>query len=164
MTRASRLRLAVAPFALAFLAGSLAVGVPRAGATDPFPTGGVATLTGKHFEVHYTRDGAHFPDAYITQERAGDVLGMADRAYDYFRSLGYTAPVPEPTDGDPYVDISIDDFCFPLIIYAGGIDFPDAGLVPPFNIDPAIPKDADDRWCRWNGLINSTPDPTAGGI
>jgi hypothetical protein len=140
------------------------VGVPRAGATDPFPTSGVATLTGKHFEVHYTRDEVHFPNAYITQERAGDILGMADRAYDYFRSLGYTAPVPEPTDGDPYVDISIDDFCFPLIIYAGGIDFPDAGLVPPFNIDPTIPKDADDRWCRWNGLINSTPDPTAGEI
>src|SRR5919198_433235 len=148
----------------AVLLAVLAIGVPQASATDPFPTSGVVTLTGKHFEVHYTRDEVHFPNAYITQERAGDILGMADRAYDYFSSLGYPVPPAEPTDGDAYIDISIDDFCFPVIIYAGGIDFPDAGLVPPFNIDPTIPKDADDRWCRWNGLINTTPNPNAGEI
>src|SRR5919201_417497 len=144
--RRPRLGPTLAALALIVLAAGLTVGVPRASATDPFPTSGVATLTGKHFEIHYTRDEVHFPNAYITQERAGDILGMADRAYDYFASLdrysstglGYPVPPAEPTDGDPYIDISIDDFCFPVIAYAGGIDLPRPRLVPPFNIDPTI--------------------------
>jgi hypothetical protein len=46
MTRSSRFLL---PFALVTLAASLAAGVPRAAATDPFPTTGVVTLSSAHF-------------------------------------------------------------------------------------------------------------------
>jgi hypothetical protein len=105
MTRSSRFLL---PFALIALASSLAVAVPRAAAVDPFPTSGVATLSSDHFQIHYSRDVAPCPTAAISQEQAGEVLGMAERAYALYSGWGYTAP------GAP-VDISVDDFsidCF----------------------------------------------------
>jgi hypothetical protein len=104
MTRSSRFLL---PFALIALAASLAVGVPRAVAIDPFPTTGVATLSNDHFVIHYSRDGS-CPSAAISQEHAGDVLGMAERAYAFYNAMGYTAPASA-------TDISVDDFtigCF----------------------------------------------------
>jgi len=73
MTRSSRFLL---PFALIALAASLAVGVPRAAAIDPFPTTGVATLASDHFRIHFSRDVAPCPTAAITQEQAGEILGM----------------------------------------------------------------------------------------
>ena len=100
MTRSSRF---VLPFALIALAASLAVGVPRAAAIDPFPTTGIATLASDHFTVHYSRDEAPCPSAYITQEQAGEILGMAERAYTLYNGWGYTPPVAS-------VDISVDDF------------------------------------------------------
>jgi hypothetical protein len=110
MARSSRFLL---PFALVALAASLAVGVPRAAATDPFPTSGVATLSSDHFMIHYLRD-IPCPSAAITQEHAGEILGMAERAYALYSSWGYTAPIPDSGDGDALVDISVDDltlFC-----------------------------------------------------
>jgi hypothetical protein len=106
MARSSRFLL---PFALIALAASLAVGVPRAAATDPFPDTGVATLSGDHFQIHYFRD-VSCPQAAISQEHAGEVLGMAERAYAFYSGLGYTAPASS-------TDISVDDFtigCFAL--------------------------------------------------
>ena len=104
MTRSSRFLL---PFALVTLAASLAVGVPRAAATDPFPTTGVVTLSSDHFTIHYFRD-LGCPSAAITQEHAGEVLGMAERAFAFYSAMGYTAPAS-------MTDISADDFtigCF----------------------------------------------------
>jgi hypothetical protein len=115
MTRSSRFLL---PFALVTLAASLAVGVPRAAAIDPFPTTGVATLSSAHFVVHYWRDGS-CPSAAITQEHAGEVLGMAERAYTFYTAMGYTAPAG--------TDISVDDFtigCFAFGIPPGATPAP----------------------------------------
>jgi hypothetical protein len=105
MTRSSRF---VLPFALIALAASLAAGVPRASAIDPFPTTGVATLSSAHFTVHYSRDEAPCPSAFITQERAGEILGLAERAYALYSGWGYTAPAAP-------VDISIDDFAIDCV-------------------------------------------------
>jgi hypothetical protein len=102
MTRSSRLRL---PFALVVLAASLAAGVPRAAATDPFPIG-PSTLSSDHFQVHLSGV-TPCPTATITQEHAGDVLGMAERAYALYSSWGYTTLVPD--SGDGLTDISVDD-------------------------------------------------------
>jgi hypothetical protein len=107
MTRSSRFLL---PFALVALSASLAAGVPRAAAIDPFPTTGVVTLSSDHFTVHYSRDVAPCSAAYITQEHAGEILGMAERAYALYSGWGYTAPAAA-------VDISVDDFaadCVPF--------------------------------------------------
>jgi hypothetical protein len=115
MTRSSRFLL---PFALVTLAASLAVSVPRAAAIDPFPTTGVATLSSAHFVVHYWRDGS-CPSAAITQEHAGEVLGMAERAYAFYTAMGYTAPAG--------TDISVDDFtigCFAFGIPPGATPAP----------------------------------------
>ena len=72
-----------------------AVFVPSAAAVDPFPTNGVTTLTGDHFMIHYSRvdDSTDCPTVSITQETAGNVLGWAERAYSYYSSWGYAAPV-----------------------------------------------------------------------
>ena len=116
MTRSSRFLL---PFALVALAASLAVGVPRAAATDPFPTTGVVTLSSDHFVIHYWRDGS-CPSAAITQEHAGEVLGMAERAYAFYSAMGYTAPASA-------TDISVDDFtigCFAFGIPPGSTPAP----------------------------------------
>jgi hypothetical protein len=105
MTRSSRFLL---PSAVIAVAASLAVGVPRAAAIDPFPTSGVATLSSDHFQIHWSRDVAPCPTASISQERAGEILGMAERAYALYGGWGYTAP-------GAVVDISVDDFsidCF----------------------------------------------------
>ena len=133
MTRSSRFLL---PFALVALAASLAVGVPRAVATDPFPTTGVATLSSDHFQVHYFRDGS-CPEGAITQEHAGDVLGMAERAYAFYSGLGYAAPVSS-------VDISVDDFtigCFAFGFIPVGTPLPlnrwDAILGPEVHLSAA---------------------------
>ncbi|MGZ4417994.1 MAG: hypothetical protein ACXVRV_07440, partial [Gaiellaceae bacterium] len=100
MTRSSRFLL---PVALVTLAASLAVGVPRAAAIDPFPTTGIATLPSDHFMIHFSRDVSPCPGAAITQEHAGEILGMAERAYALYGSWGYTAP-------GYLADISVDDF------------------------------------------------------
>jgi hypothetical protein len=107
MMRSSRFLL---PFALLALAASLAVGVPRGAATDPFPDTGVATLSSDHFQVHYSRDVAPCPTAAISQEKAGEILGMAERAYALYSGWGYTPPASP-------VEISVDDFSVPCLPY-----------------------------------------------
>jgi len=126
MTRSSRFLL---PFALVALAASLAVGVPRAAAIDPFPTTGVVTLASDHFTVHYFRD-LGCPEAAITQERAGDVLGMAERAYSFYSAMGYTAPVA-------MTDISVDDFTIGCFAFG----FVPVGTPPPLD--------------RWDAILGS---------
>jgi hypothetical protein len=126
MTRSSRFLL---PFALVALAASLAVGVPRAAAIDPFPDTGVATLSSDHFTVHYFRD-IGCPSAAITQEHAGDVLGMAERAFAFYNAMGYTAPAST-------TDISVDDFTIGCFAF---------GFVP-----GATPAPLD----RWDAILGS---------
>jgi hypothetical protein len=124
MTRSSRFLL---PFALIALAASLAVGVPRAAAIDPFPTVGVVTLSSDHFMVHYSRDAGPCKEAYITQEHAGEILGMAERAYRLYQSWGYTPPIPESLDGDALIDVSVDDFSIGCAPYGSTMGTPSLG-------------------------------------
>ena len=126
MTRSSRFLL---PFALVALAASLAVGVPRAAAIDPFPTTGVVTLSSDHFQIHYSRDGS-CPAAAITQEHAGEVLGMAERAYAFYSGLGYAAPASS-------IDISVDDFTIGCFAF---------GFIP---VGTPLPLD------RWDAILGS---------
>ena len=132
MTRSSRFLL---PFALVTLAASLAVGVPRAAAIDPFPTTGIATLSSDHFMIHVSRDVSPCPGAAITQEQAGEILGMAERAYALYGSWGYTAP-------GYLADISVDDFTGGCIV---------DGSIPLGNPPPLD---------RWDAVL----DPVAPGV
>jgi len=125
MTRSSRFLL---PFALVALAASLVAGVPRAAAIDPFPTTGIVTLSSAHFTVHYSRDIAPCPTAYITQEHAGEILGMAERAYALYSGWGYTAPTAA-------VDISVDDLSLLCLAH---------GSIPPGTPTPLA---------RWDAVI-----------
>src|SRR5215213_5836084 len=95
--------------ALAFALLTLLVGVPSASATDPFPTLGIAILSSDHFTVHYNRDDSHTAcENFTTQERAGEVLGMLERARSFYAGLGggFAAPIE---DVDAKVHVSIDD-------------------------------------------------------
>jgi hypothetical protein len=140
MTRTSRFLL---PLALFVLAASLAAVVPSARATDPVPISGVVTLSSQHFMVHYSRSASPCPEAAITQEQAGDVLGMADRAYNLYTAMGYAAPVD---DGDGLIDISVDDFT--------------TGCTPYGTIPIGVPAPLQ----QWNGLIATTSPAGAGDI
>jgi hypothetical protein len=120
----------------AVVAACFAVFVPSAGAVDPFPSSGIATLSSDHFMLHYSRDDADTTCTnFITQEAAGDVLGMLERAYALYGSWGYTAPIPDSGSGDALIDVSIDDFpnaCIPNppISYPGLLDRWDALIEP----------------------------------
>jgi hypothetical protein len=143
--RRPRLGPTLAAVALFLLAACFALGVPRASAVDPFPTGGIATLSSPHFMVHYNRNDqdATCLDA-ITQAQAGDILGMFERAYTLYASWGYPAPIPDSADGDSLVDISIDDFPSSCVSY-GVITYPS-------------PLD------RWDALITGVAPSGAGEI
>jgi hypothetical protein len=132
MTRSSRFLL---PFALVVLAASLAAGVPRAAAIDPFPTTGVATLSSDHFTIHFSRDVSPCPGAAVSQEQAGEILGMAERAYALYSGWAYTAPAAP-------VDLSVDDFSIACIVH---------GSIPLGNPPPLE---------RWDAVI----EPIAPGI
>jgi hypothetical protein len=144
MKRSSRFLL---PMALFVLAASLAAGVPSAKAIDPFPTTGVVTLSSQYFMIHWSRDKAPCPLATITQEQAGEILGMADRAYKFYSGEASTLGVSFATptgDSDGLIDIYVDDFgteCIP----GGG------------TIDPTVPRPLN----RWNAVL--TPGSPAGG-
>lgn len=119
--------------------------VPRAAAIDPFPTTGVATLSSDHFMIHYSRNDAD-PTCtnFITQEQAGDLLGMFERAYTLFHSsMGYPTPVD---DGDGKVDVSVDDFTNVCVPY---------GTIP---ASTPLPYD------RWDAIIAPTATPGADDI
>jgi hypothetical protein len=137
--RRPRLRPTLAALTLILLAGGLAAFVPRATATDPFPTTGVATLSSDHFMVHYNRNDQDTCKNFITQEQAGDLLAMFEEAYRQFHSLmGYPVPVD---DGDGKVDVSVDDFTDVCVAY---------GTIPPTT---PLPYD------RWDAIVapNGTP-------
>ena len=140
MTRSSRFLL---PFALLAVAASLAVAVPRAAAIDPFPNTGVATLSSDHFQIHYSRDVAPCPGAAISQEKAGEVLGMAERAYALYSSWGYTVPIP---GNGTLVDISVDDFT--------------TGCVPYHSIPIGTPAPLG----RWDAVIAPVAPAGAGEV
>jgi hypothetical protein len=92
----------LAALALALL--GLAVGVPSASAIDPFPGGGVMTLANDNFTVHYNGNDADATcQNFITQQTAGDTLGMLDRARTFYANMGWAVPAPG-------VNVSIDDF------------------------------------------------------
>jgi len=142
--RRPRLRSTLAAPALLLLAAGLAVGVPRASATDPFPTTGIVALANDNFTVHYTRADASTDCAnFITQETAGDVLGMLDRARSFYIAMGYPAPVE---DSDTQVHVSIDDFANVCVPY-GAIPF---GTPLPFD--------------RWDALVAPIAVPGADDI
>jgi hypothetical protein len=140
MTPSSRFLL---PFAMVALAASLAVGVPRAAAIDPFPTGPM-TLSSDHFMVHLSGDFSPCPTATVTQEQGGDILGMAERAYALYSGWGYTTPVPD--SGDGLIDISIDDFT--------------TGCTTSGSIPGSVPVPTS----RWDALITPVAPAGAGEI
>jgi hypothetical protein len=142
--RRPRLRPTLAALTLVLLAGALTAFVPRASATDPFPTSGVVTLSSDHFMIHYSRDDASTCTNFITQEQAGDLLGMFERAYTLFHSgMGYPAPVD---DGDGKVDVSIDDFSHDCVPYG------------------AIPLTTPLPWDRWDAILAPAATPGADDI
>ena len=148
---------------LVSFAVALSVGVPHAAATQPFPDTSPATLDSQHFRVYYNRDDTNYAKAYITQEKAGEVLGMAERAYALYTSWGLATPSPQslPPDSKSLIPISVDDFCMPAISYANGvIRGPGPAPVvpdPAFDIDPNIPgpdQIGSVSWCRWTAMMN----------
>jgi hypothetical protein len=107
--------------ALAFALLTLAVGVPSASAIDPFPLDGAMTMSNANFMVHFNgNDRDTVCGSMITQERAGEILGMLDRARTFYNTtmqLGFPAPNP---DIDGYVHVSVDDFTAGCL-YHGGV-------------------------------------------
>lgn len=127
---------------LAAVAACLAVFAPSAAAIDPFPTTGVATLSSDHFMIHYSRNDTDTTCTnFITQTKAGDVLGMLERAYALYVSWGYTAPIPDSGSGDSLIDVSVDDFPNACIPY-GAISYP--GLLDRWDalVEPVAPAGA----------------------
>jgi hypothetical protein len=137
---------------------SLAIAVPRAGAADPFPDTGIVTLSSAHFQIHYMQNNTSYNNPcsnplnwYITQEKAGEVLGMAERAYALYLSWGYAAPQWDNTDADQLIDISVDDFAdqqtAPCGISYGSLD---PAVEGPFN--------------RWSAMVTPVTPAGAGQI
>ncbi|TML06206.1 MAG: hypothetical protein E6G36_00210 [Actinobacteria bacterium] len=136
----------LAALALVLLAAGLAVGVPSASAIDPFPTLGVATLSSDNFTVHYSRDDLDTTCSnYITQQWAGDVLGMLERARSVYAGMGLSFPSPVP-DTDAHVHVSIDDLTQVCVPY---------GAVP---IGTPVP------YSRWDALLEPIAVPGADNI
>jgi hypothetical protein len=101
---------------------TLAVGIPSASATDPFPLDGAMMMSNANFTVHFNgndRDTAC--GSAITQETAGDILGMLDRARKFYNDMNIGFPFPTP-DSDGHVHVSIDDFTSGCISY-GAVPF-----------------------------------------
>src|SRR5947207_5650308 len=130
----------LAALALVLLATCLAAGVPSASAIDPFPSTGLATVASQQFMIHYRRDETDTSCGnFITQEHAGDILGMLERAWTYYPDpykykLGVQYPAPIP-DTDGYVHVSVDDFSEVCVPYG------------------AIPMVTPTPWSRWDSLV-----------
>jgi hypothetical protein len=132
--------------ALAFGLLTLAVTVPSASATDPFPLDGPMTMSNAHFTLHFNGNDRDTTCANsLTTERAGDILGMLDRARTYYANMNLGFPLPVP-DTDGHVHVSVDDF-------AGGCT--SYGSVP-FGIP--VPLE------RWNAFLEPIAVPGADNI
>jgi hypothetical protein len=104
----------------------LAVGVPSASATDPFPLDGIMTLSNANFTVHYNGNDRDITcENAITEQQAGDILGMLDRARTFYAGMGWSVPAPG-------VNVSIDDFAADGSCAPFGSGVP-AGFTPPLN-------------------------------
>jgi hypothetical protein len=120
--RRPRLGPTLAALALLLLAAGLALGVPRASATDPFPLDGPQTLSNANFTLHFNGNDRDTACANsITIEKAGDVLGMLDRARKFYADMNIGFPSPNP-DSDGFVHVSIDDFAAGCIAH-GSVPF-----------------------------------------
>src|SRR5689334_14791136 len=118
--------------ALAFALLGLAVGVPSASAIDPFPVTRHMTLSNANFTVHYHGDAGHATcTTSITEEHAGDLLGMLDRARTFSANMGLGLPSPLPGAGGR-VNVSIDGFG------AGCLEIPAAIPLPPERWDAFV--------------------------
>jgi hypothetical protein len=138
--RRLRLGSTLAALALFVLAAGLAVGVRGASAADPFPNTGITQLSSDHFQVYFSRNNPDppCPTRFITQEKAGDVLRMAERAYGFYNSWGYT-----PFSA-PQLHISVDEF-----------DKAPPTCISDGTIDPNMPVNATDgSLSLWDALIN----------
>jgi hypothetical protein len=132
--------------ALAFGLLTLAVSVPSASATDPFPLDGAMTMSNDNFTVHFNgNDRDTTCGNSLTQEKAGEILGMLDRARSFYASMGIGFPSPTP-DTDAHVHVSIDDFSTGCIAY-GSVPF---GVPAPLN--------------RWNAFTEPIAVPGADNI
>jgi len=134
--------------ALAFGLLAFVAGVPSASAIDPFPLDGAMTMSNDNFTLHFNgNDRDTVCAATITQERAGDILGMLDRARTFYLNmrdasntlLGFPAPLP---DADLHVHVSVDDF--------------GAGCTYHGGIPGSIPTPLD----RWDAFT----EPLGGGV
>ena len=130
--------------ALALALLTLAVGVPSASAIDPFPLDGLQTLSNDNFTLHFSgNDRDTVCASSITVIRAGDILGMLDRARSFYASMGF--PTPRP-DIDAHVHVSIDDFAAVCIAY---------GSVP-----SGVPTPLD----RWDAFVEPLAAPGVDNI
>jgi hypothetical protein len=126
--------------ALAFALVGLAVGVPSASAIDPFPIDGLISLSNDNFTVHYDGDDTNLTcDDFITEQDAGDIAGMLDRARKFYAGMGLSWPAPLP-DTDAHVHVAVENFATGCAVY---------GVIPPGN-DPLT---------RWDAVL----EPIGGG-
>jgi hypothetical protein len=103
--------------ALALGLCALAVGVPSASAIDPFPMDGLMTLSNDNFTVHYDGgDGAVCAD-YLTEENAGDIAGMLDRARKFYANMGLSWPAPNPDATDNHIHVAVENFTTGCAVY-----------------------------------------------
>jgi hypothetical protein len=90
----------------------LAVGVPSASAIDPFPTDGLMALSNDYFTVHYDGgDGTVCAD-YMTEEKAGDIAGMLDRARKFYAGMNLNWPALVP-----HVHVAVENFATGCAVY-----------------------------------------------
>jgi hypothetical protein len=130
--------------ALAFALLTLGVGVPSASAIDPFPLDGIQTLSNDNFTLHFSgNDRDTTCAASITLQRAGEILGMLDRARSFYAAMGWPTPTP---DTDAHVHVSMDDFAAGCIAY---------GAVP-----AGVPSPLE----RWDAFIEPIAVPGADNI
>jgi hypothetical protein len=102
------LRLRVLVAAACGLAGFLVFGVPTAAPTDPFPgcsSGSYVTLASTHFLIHYCD--SNDAQSVVSEAKAGDILGWAERSLATYESWGYPTPPLDVADADGLYDIYV---------------------------------------------------------
>jgi hypothetical protein len=116
----------------------LVVGVPSASAIDPFPKDGLMTLSNDYFTIHYDGDDTNLVcKDFITEEQAGDVAGMFDRARKFYAAMGLNWPALVP-----HVHVAVENFATGCAVY---------GVIPPSTPTPLT---------RWDAVL----EPIGGGV